>query len=61
MEVTVIQIVIGAYSTVAKGLLQGLEKLEYKRMRGGHPNYSIVEISKNTKMSSGDLKRLAFT
>ena len=30
-------------------------------MSGDHPNYSIVEISKNTKKSPKDLRRLAVT
>ena len=28
-------------------------------MRGDNPNYSIVEIGKNTEKSPGDLRRLA--
>ena len=27
--------------------------------RGDHPNYSIVEVGKNTKKNPGDLRRLA--
>ena len=32
-----------------------------KGMSGDYPNYSIIEISQNTKISPGDLRRLAFT
>ena len=30
-----------------------------KRTNGDHPNYSIVEIGRNTEKSRGDLRRLA--
>ena len=32
-----------------------------KRMSGDHPNYSIVEIGKNTEKSPRDQRRLAVT
>ena len=32
-----------------------------KKMSGDHPNYSIVEISRNTKRSPGDLRKLSVT
>ena len=35
----------------------GTGGLGNKRMGGDHPNYSIVEISQNTKKSPGDLRR----
>ena len=35
--------------------------LQNKRSSGNHPNYSIIEIGKNTEKSSGDLKRYAVT
>ena len=57
----VIPIVIGVLGTVSKGLVLGLEEMENKRTSGDQPNYSIVEIGKNTKKSPGDLKRLAIT
>ena len=47
MKVTIIPIVIGAFGTVTKGLLKGLEDLEV----GGQ----------NTEKSPGDLRRLAVT
>ena len=39
----------------------GTGGLENKRMRGDHPNYSIVEINQNPEKSPGDRKRLAVT
>ena len=44
--------VIGAFGTITKVLIQGLEDCL---------NYSVVEIGKNTEKSSGDLRRLAVT
>ena len=35
--------------------------LRNKRTIGYHPNYSIVEIGKNTGKNPGDLRRLAVT
>ena len=58
MQVTIIPIVIGAFGTVTKGLLKGLEDLE---VGGRHPNDSIIENGQNTKINSGDLRRLAVT
>ena len=60
MQVTIIQIVSGAFGTVTKGLLKGLEDLEVGG-RVDHPNDSIVENGQNTKKSPGDLRRLAVT
>ena len=51
---TVIPSTIGALGTVTKRLVKGLED-EWR----DHPDYSIVEISQNTKKSAGDLRRLA--
>ena len=42
MKVTIIPIVIGAFGTVTKWLLNGLEDLEVGG--GDHPNYSITEF-----------------
>ena len=39
MKVTIIPIVIGAFGTVTKVLLKGLEDLEV----GDHPNDNIIE------------------
>ena len=46
---------IGAFGTVTKELLKGLEDLE------DHPNDSIIEDRQNTEKSPGDLRRLAVT
>ena len=48
---------IGAFGTVTKGLLKGLEDLEV----GGRVEDSIIEIGHNTEKSPEDLKRLAVT
>ena len=57
MKVTIIPIVIGAFGTVTKGLLKGLEDFEV----GDHPNNSIIENGQNTEKSPGDLRRIAVT
>ena len=57
MKVTNVPIVIGAFGTLTKGLLKGLDDLEV----GDHPNYSIIENGQNTEKSPGDLRRLAVT
>ena len=53
MKVAIIPIVIGAFGTVTKGLLKGLEDLE---IRG-----RAETIHQNTEKSPGDLRRLAVT
>ena len=50
----VMPIVIGAF-----GIRNG--RLGNESMSGDHPNYSIVEISKNTEKRPEDLRRLAVT
>ena len=65
-KVTIMPIVIGAFGTVTKGLLKGLEDLEIGglgswRTSGNYPNYIIIENGQNPEESSGDLKRLAVT
>ena len=59
MQVTIIPIVIGAFGTVTKGLLKGLEDFGSWRTSGDNPNYSIIENGQNTEKSPGDLSRLA--
>ena len=61
MKVTFIPIVIGAFGTVTKGLLKGLEDLEVLKTSGDHPNYSIIENTQNTEKSPRDTRRLAVT
>ena len=60
MKGTIIPIVIGAFGTVTKGLLKGLENLEVAG-RVETIQSSIDENSQNTEKSSGDLRRLAGT
>ena len=50
------QSLLGAFGTITKGLLKGLEGLE---VGGRHPNYSIVENGQNTEKSPRDLWKLA--
>ena len=58
MKVTIIPIVIGAFVTVTKGLLKGLEDLEAgERVETCHD--SIIENGQNTENSPRDLRRLA--
>ena len=54
---TIIPIEIGAFATVTRGLLKGLEDLEIK----GRMDYHIIENSQNTEKSPGDLRRLVIT
>ena len=54
---TIIPIVIGAFGTVTKGLLKGLEDLEV----GGRVETIQTTALLNTKKSPGDLRRLAVT
>ena len=56
----IIPIVIGAFGTVSKGLLKGLEDLEVG-ISGVHLNNSIIENGQNREKSPGDLRRLAIT
>ena len=60
MKVTIISIVIGAFGTLTKGLLEGLEDLEVGA-RVDHPNYKIIENGQNTEKNPGYLRRLAVT
>ena len=59
MKLTIIPIVIGAFGTVTKGLLKGLEDLEV----GGRVEtiYYIIENGQNIEKSPGDFRRLAVT
>ena len=61
MQVTIIPIVIGAFGTVTKWLLKGLEDLEVGGRVETIQNDSIIENGQNTKKRPGDLKRLAVT
>ena len=58
MKVTIVPIVIGAFGTITKGLLKGLEDLE---VGGQVETISIAENGQNSETSPGDLRRLAVT
>ena len=61
MKMTSIPIVIGAFGTVTKGLLKGLEDLKIRGCVEDHPNYNVIENGQNTEKSPGDLRRLPVT
>ena len=52
---------IGAFGTVTKGLLKGLEDSEVGGRVETIQNGSIIEDGQNTEKSPGDLRRLAVT
>ena len=56
MQVTIIQIVTGAFGIVTIELLKGLEDLEVGRTSGDH-----IENGQNTEKSHRDLRRHAVT
>ena len=53
-----IPIIIGVLKTIPKRIGQGTIKLRNQRTSGGHLNYSIIQIDKNTEKSPGILKLL---
>ncbi len=61
MKVSIIPIVIGAFGTVTKGLLKGLEDFGSWLASGDHPNNIIIENSQNTEKNPRDLRRLTVT
>ena len=61
MKVTIVPVVIGAFGTISKGLLKGLDDLESWRTGRDYPNDSIAEKGQNPETSPGDLRRLAVT
>ena len=58
MKATIILIVIGAFGTVTKGLLKGLEDLE---VSGRVEAIQTIENGQNIEKSPGDLTRLTVT
>ena len=40
---------------------KGIGRLGNKRIKGDHPDYSIIKIGLNTEKSPGNLRRLVFT
>ena len=61
MKVIIVPIVIGAFGTITKGLLKGLEDLEVGGRVEIIQNYYIIENGQNTEKSPGDLRSLAVT
>ena len=62
MKVTIVPIVIGAFGTITKGLLKGLEGGLGSWRRGRYyPNNSIAENGQKAEKSPGVLRRLAVT
>ena len=61
MKVTIIPIVIGAFGTVTKELLKGLEDLEVDGRVETIQTTALLRMAKNTEKSPGDLRRLAIT
>ena len=59
MKVTIIPIVIGAFGTVTKGLLKGLEDLEVGGCKWRPFKLQHIENGQNTEKSPGNLRRLA--
>ena len=59
MQVTIIPIVVGAFGTVTKRFLKGLEDLEVSGQVETIQNYYIIENGQNTEKSPGDSRRLA--
>ena len=61
MKVAIVPIVIGALSTITKGLLKGLEDLEIGGRVETIQNDSIAKNGQNPETSAGDLRILAVT
>ena len=61
MKVTILLIVIGALSTITKGLFKRPGGLGILRTGRDYPKDSIAENSQNPETSPGDLRRLAVT
>ena len=61
MQVTMIPIVIGAFGTVTKGLLKGLDDLEVGGRVETIQTTALLRNGQNTQKSPGDLRRLVVT
>ena len=61
MKMMVIQIVIGAFRTILKGLVKGTRRLRNKSTSSDHPDDNIVKIGQNTEKIPGDLRCLAIS
>ena len=60
-EVTIIPIVIGAFGTVTKGLLKGLDDMEVGGRVEIIQTTALLRTVQNTEKSPGDLRELAVT
>ena len=60
MKVTIVPVVIGTFGTITKGLLKGLEDLEFGGRLG---TIQMTELLRTARIlrSPGDLRRLAVT
>ena len=61
MQVTIIPIVIGAFGTVSKGLLKGLEDLEVGGRMETIQATALLRTARILRRVPGDLRKLAFT
>ena len=61
MKVSIIAIVIGAFGTVTKVLLKGLEDLEVVGRVETIQTTALLINGQNTEKSPGDLRRMAVT
>ena len=61
MNVTIVPIVIGAFGTITKGLLKGLEDLEVGGRVETIQMTALLRTARITEKSPGDLRRLDVT
>ena len=61
MKVTIIPIVIGAFGTVIRGLLKGLEDMEIRGRVETIQTTTLLKMVRILRKSPGDLRRLAVT
>ena len=61
MKGTIVPIVIGAFGTITKGLLKGLEDLEVGGQVETIQTTALLSTDRTTEKSPGDLRRLAVT
>ena len=61
MKVAIIPIVIGAFSTVTEGLVQGLEDWEIRGLEETMETKIETKIGQNTEKSPGNLRTLIIT
>ena len=61
MKVTIVPIVIGAFGTITKWLLKGLEGLGSWQTGRDYPNDSIAKNGQKTEKGPDDLRIIAVT